>query len=67
MDVAELRKKTDAELRKELMDSLREQFNLRMQKGVGQGLRPSEFGRVRKQIARIKTVLNERARAGETS
>ncbi|MET0103114.1 MAG: 50S ribosomal protein L29, partial [Sedimenticola sp.] len=42
----------------------KEQFNLRMQQGTGQLARPSEMNRVRKEIARIKTVLNEQ-KAGE--
>jgi large subunit ribosomal protein L29 len=67
MSVEDLRKKSDEELQKELMESLREQFNLRMQKGVGQGMRPSEFKRVRREIARIKTILGERARSVEAS
>lgn len=62
MKASELRKKSVEELRKELLDSLREQFNLRMQQSTGQPVRPSEFGRVRKSIARIKTVLTEKRR-----
>ena len=57
MKAAELRKKNPEELKKELMDLLREQFNLRMQKGSGQLTRPSEIKRVRRDIARIKTIL----------
>ena len=57
MKAAELRKKNPEELNKELMDLLREQFNLRMQKGSGQLTRPSEIKRVRREIARIKTIL----------
>jgi large subunit ribosomal protein L29 len=40
---------------------LREEFNLRMQKATGQLARPHQFQRVRRDIARIKTVLNEKA------
>lgn len=61
MKTSELRQKTPEELNKELSDALREQFNLRMQKGAGQTVRPSDFGKVRKHIARIKTVLNEKS------
>jgi large subunit ribosomal protein L29 len=39
----------------------REQFNLRMQSATGQGAKPDQHGKVRKDIARIKTVLTERA------
>jgi large subunit ribosomal protein L29 len=67
MNAAELRQKTKQELNKELLDLLREQFNLRMQKGAGQFSRYDQFSKVRKDIARIKTVLNERAIAGDVS
>jgi large subunit ribosomal protein L29 len=59
-DRAELRSKDDGELSQELVKLRREQFNLRMQAATGQGARPSEFGKVRKNIARIKTILRER-------
>ena len=59
MKASELRNKSTAELREELMGLLREQFNLRMQNATGQLSRPHQFKRVRKDIARIKTVLNE--------
>jgi large subunit ribosomal protein L29 len=61
MNVSEIRNKTAAELREELNSLLREQFNLRMQKATGQLARPHQFQRVRRDIARIKTVLNEKA------
>ncbi len=67
MKAAELRKKTSEELNKELLDLLREQFNLRMQQGTGQFSRHHQYAKVRKGIARIKTILNERAMAGITS
>jgi large subunit ribosomal protein L29 len=59
-DTAELRSKNNDELSEELVKLRREQFNLRMQTATGQGARPSEFGRVRKNIARIKTIMRER-------
>ena len=62
MKASELRQKTTAELREELLKLLREQFNLRMQKGTGQLARPHQFSRIRKDIARIKTVLREKAK-----
>lgn len=65
MKASELRQKTDEELGKELLALLREQFNLRMQKGMGQVSRHHQFSRVRKDIARIKTLLNERHAAGD--
>ena len=64
MNATELRDKTPAELQEALLELRKEQFNLRMQKGTGQLSRPSEMNRVRKSIARIKTVLNEK-KAGE--
>jgi len=63
MKASELREKTESELREELLGLLREQFNLRMQKGTGQLARPHQFSRIRKDIARIKTVLREKAKA----
>ena len=64
MNAQELRAKSDAELREELTGLLREQFNLRMQKGTGQLGQPSELRRVRRDIARVKTILNEKAKEG---
>lgn len=60
MKASEIRAKTDEELAKELSDLHRESFNLRMQKGTGQLSRPSQVKTVRREIARIKTVMNER-------
>ncbi len=70
MKASDLRARSESELREELLKLRREQFNLRMQRGTGQMARPDQFGRVRKDIARIKTVLNEaraKAGAGESS
>ena len=64
MKASELREKTPAELEESLLELRKEQFNLRMQQGSGQLARPSEMNRVRKDIARIKTVLTE-LKAGE--
>ena len=64
MKASELRNKSAAELREELKGLLREEFNLRMQQATGQLARPHQFGRIRKDIARIKTVLNEQVNAG---
>jgi len=61
MKAEELRKKSAKELRDELLALRKEQFNLRMQQATGQLARPSEMARVRKNIARVKTVLNEQA------
>ncbi len=59
MKANELRKKSETELRSELLGLLREQFNLRMQKGTGQLGSPARFKSLRKDIARVKTVLTE--------
>lgn len=64
MKTKEIREMASEQLREELMKLRREQFNLRMQAATGQGARADQPGKVRKDIARIKTVLRER-RAGE--
>lgn len=61
MKAADLRNQTESELREELLGLLREQFNLRMQRGSGQMPRPHQFKLVRRNIARVKTVLQEKA------
>ena len=66
MKASDLRKKSDEELEKELLDLNREAFNLRMQRGTGQLARPSQMGLVRRDIARIKTIQGER-RKGQQS
>jgi large subunit ribosomal protein L29 len=63
MKAADLRSKSVAELNDELVALRREQFNLRMQHATGELTHNHEHGRVRKDIARVKTVLNELARA----
>ena len=65
MNAAELRNRKPEELQGQLVELLREQFNLRMQKGSGQLGNPSRFKAVRREIARIKTVLNEKAEQAE--
>ncbi len=59
MKASELRKMTFKELQALGMDLLREQFNLRMQKGTDQLTKSSEIKRVRREIARVKTVIVE--------
>jgi len=61
MKAEELRKKERAELEKELLELRREQFNLRMQQASGQLAKPHQLKQVRRDIARIKTVLGEKA------
>ncbi len=59
MSATELREKKPEELNVLLLELLREQFNLRMQKGSGQLSKPSEIKRVRRDIARVKTIMTE--------
>ena len=63
MNASELRAKESVELKTELEALRREQFNLRMQQATGEMARPHEHGRVRKDIARIKTVMAELSKA----
>ncbi|MCW9077914.1 MAG: 50S ribosomal protein L29 [Gammaproteobacteria bacterium] len=65
MKATELRGKSEVELREALHDLLKEQFNLRMQRGTGQFSRPHLMKDVRRNIARVKTVINEKRQAGE--
>ena len=58
----ELRAKSGADLQKELMDLRREQFNLRMARVTGDPVKPDQFSKVRRNIARLKTVLGEQQR-----
>lgn len=60
MKAADLREKSTAELKKELLALLKEQFNLRIQKGMGQPPKPHLFKKVKLDIARIKTILHEK-------
>ena len=60
MNASELRKKNQAELKGELLELLREQFNLRMQRASGQMSKGHLMRNVRRNIARVKTVLNEK-------
>ena len=59
MKATEIREKSADELVKELEALHKEQFNLRMQNATGQLTRSSEIKRVRRDIARIKTISNE--------
>ena len=59
-----LRKQDAAGLQADLIKLRREQFSLRMQAASGQAVKSTDFGKVKKSIARVKTVMNEQARAG---
>jgi large subunit ribosomal protein L29 len=63
MKAKELRAKTPAELNEELLSLRKAQFSLRMQRATQQLTNFSEIGKVRRDIARVKTLLNEKARA----
>jgi large subunit ribosomal protein L29 len=67
MNAQDLRTKNESELREELSGLLKEQFNLRMQRGIGQLASPHDLRRVRRDIARVKTVLNQKQKEGEAS
>ncbi|MCC4263542.1 MULTISPECIES: 50S ribosomal protein L29 [Oceanimonas] len=63
MKAQDLREKSVEELNQELLNLLREQFNLRMQASTGQLAQTHNLKTVRRDIARVKTVLNEKAGA----
>ena len=62
MKAKELRAKSEAELQQELTSLLRAQFALRMQAGTQQLTNTSELPRTRRAIARVRTVIGEKAR-----
>jgi large subunit ribosomal protein L29 len=64
MSAKDLRAKATGDLQAELIKLRREQFSLRMQAASGQAVKPSDFSKVKKSIARVKTVQGEQARAG---
>ena len=59
MKVSELRAKSAQDLTGELVSLCKEQFALRLQRATGQAPKPDQFGKVRKNIARLKTVQRE--------
>ncbi|WP_371228576.1 50S ribosomal protein L29 [Roseovarius sp. 2305UL8-3] len=61
MNAHELRDKTPDQLREELVNLKKEQFNLRFQAATGQIENPARMKTVRRDVARVKTVLNEKA------
>ncbi|WP_432471197.1 50S ribosomal protein L29 [Amphritea sp. HPY] len=61
MNATELRGQSAEELQQTLLGLLKDQFNLRMQKATGQLAQNHMLGQVRRDIARVKTVLNEKA------
>ncbi|MDO6567784.1 50S ribosomal protein L29 [Alteromonas sp. 1_MG-2023] len=63
MKATELKEKSVEELNAELINLLREQFNLRMQHSTGQLEKTDQLRTVRRNIARVKTILTEKADA----
>ncbi len=65
MKASDLRGKSAKDLEGELLSLRREQFALRLQRATGQAVKPDQFGKVRRDIARIKTVQQaQKAAAG---
>ncbi len=63
MNAQELRQKTPDQLREELANLKKESFNLRFQQATGSLENPARMRRVRRDTARVKTILNEKAKA----
>ena len=61
MKASELKEKSVAELNEQLLELLKEQFNLRLKKASGQLNQTHLAKQTRKDIARVKTVLNQKA------
>ena len=67
MDVNIMKTKSEVELRDELKSLLQEQFNLRMQKGMGQVTNVNELRSVRRDIARVKTIMTQKSVEGNAA
>lgn len=65
MKASELKTKDESALKQELTGLLRTHFTLRMQKATGQLGRSHELKQVKRNIARVKTVLNEKAKGAK--
>ncbi|KNG92263.1 50S ribosomal protein L29 [Pseudaestuariivita atlantica] len=63
MDATDLRDKTPDQLRDELVTLKKEAFNLRFQAATGALENPARIRQVRRDVARVKTILNEKAAA----
>ena len=66
MSAKDLRAKAAGDLQAELIKLRREQFSLRMQAASGQTVKSSDFGKVKKSIARVKTVMTEKASSAKS-
>jgi len=64
MKAKDLRDRPAKELNEELLKLRREQFNLRMARATGQAAKPDQFLKVRRNIARVKTVLAQARSSG---
>ena len=62
MKASELKGRSQDELQQELASLLKAQFSLRMQKATQQLTNTSQLGKVRRDIARVRTVLNQKAK-----
>ena len=63
MNTKEMRAKSVEDLNKELLELRRAQFSLRMQVATQQLTKTTELGRVKREVAQIKTILSQKARA----
>lgn len=63
MNAQELREKTPDQLRDDLVALKKEQFNLRFQSATGQLENPARMKTVRRDVARVMTILNQKAQA----
>ncbi|MDF1817009.1 MAG: 50S ribosomal protein L29 [Immundisolibacteraceae bacterium] len=66
MAAQELREKSSEQLKELLAEAQKEQFNLRIQRATGELANPAQFKKVGRQIARIKTLLNEQKTQAES-
>ncbi len=67
MNARELKEKSVDELNVELVELRKEQFNLRMQRATAQTEQSHTLKNVRRDIARVKTVLNQKAKSNATT
>jgi large subunit ribosomal protein L29 len=65
MKASELHKKSIAELHNEMLSLRKEQFALRLQRATGQAVKPDQFSKVRRNIARVKTIQRAKRAGGK--
>jgi large subunit ribosomal protein L29 len=66
MKARELHKKSITELHTEMLSLRKEQFALRLQRATGQPVKPDQFSKVRRNIARVKTIQRAKRAGGKT-